>query len=101
MDKIREEFEKQGIIWDVLGEGARLLALDQFTNGWASRDAEIKKLKSIADDYENTYTQIELKNKKMRETLKHIAERSYSEAPYISSMDAIWILATEALKEKS
>ena len=72
IDKIMEEFEKQGIIWDVLGIGAYKLALDQFTNGSKSRDEEINKLKSIAEEYQESYVQIERENKELIDALEDI-----------------------------
>ena len=73
---IKEEFDRL----NKLGEFGFLLhetsimsnAIDSFTLGYKSRDREIKKL---------------------REALKKIAERSYS------SLDRIWFIATEALKD--
>lgn len=56
MDKIREEFEKQGIAWEVTSIGIQNLAFDQFTAGNKSRDKEIKKLREALEDmYKNVF----------------------------------------------
>lgn len=71
MDKVREEFEKK--FHPKLPQYWR--SLEQYEDtliGYKSRDEEIKKLKSLAEEYQESYIQIEQKNKKLKDQLSRL-----------------------------
>ena len=82
MERIREEFEKQeNIVREgYLKEGValsenNLIRKKWFYLGYKSRDEEINKLKSIAEEYQESYVQIERENKGLRDALESLIPR--------------------------